>query len=105
MVPSVFPNPHYSTMAGITYHVAEEALAFCPHLDLGNFQMPEEKPTRRVYLWWSLSVVVCELCARRRPERDWGRLAGGELVSWIVAVAIIIATIITIATINMAISV
>ena len=23
-----------------------------------------------------------ELCARRRPERDWGRLAGGELVSW-----------------------
>ena len=41
----------------------------------------------------SLSVVVCELCARRRPERDWGRLAGGELVSWIVAVAIIIATI------------
>ena len=53
----------------------------------------------------SLSVVRCELCARRRPERDWGRLAGGELVSWIVAVAIIIATIITIATINMAISV
>ena len=41
----------------------------------------------------SLSVVRCELCARRRPERDWGRLAGGELVSWIVAVAIIIATI------------
>ena len=48
MVPSVFPNPHYST---ITYHAAEEALAFCPHLDLGNFQMPEEKPTRRLYLW------------------------------------------------------
>ena len=41
----------------------------------------------------SLSVVRCELCARRRPERDWGRLAGGELVSWIVAVAIIIAAI------------
>ena len=41
----------------------------------------------------SLSVVRCELCARRRPERDWGRLAGGELVSWIVAVAIITATI------------
>ena len=40
----------------------------------------------------SLSVVRCELCARRRPERDWGRLAGGELVSWIVA-AIITATI------------
>ena len=50
----------------------------------------------------SLSVVDCELCARRRPERDWGRLAGGELVSWIVAVAIIIAAIITIATINTA---
>ena len=41
----------------------------------------------------SLSVVRCELCARRRPERDWGRLAGGELVSWMVAVAIIIAAI------------
>ena len=41
----------------------------------------------------SLSVVRSELCARRRPERDWGRLAGGELVSWIVAVAIITATI------------
>ena len=41
----------------------------------------------------SLSVVVCELCARRRPERDWGLLAGGELVSWIVPVAIIIAAI------------
>ena len=41
----------------------------------------------------SLSVVVCELCARRRPERDWGRLAGGELVSWIVPVAINMTTI------------
>ena len=46
----------------------------------------------------SLSVLRCELCARRRPERDWGRLAGGELVSWIVPVAII-----TIAAINMVI--
>ena len=50
----------------------------------------------------SLSVVVCELCARRRPERDWGRLAGGELVSWIVAVAIFIVAI-NMTTINIAI--
>ena len=40
------------------------------------------------------AVVRSELCARRRPERDWGRLAGGELVSWMVAVAIIIVAII-----------
>ena len=102
MVPSVFPNPHYSTMAGITYHAAEEALAFCPHLDLGNRQLPNARgagagETHKEGLSLgterSLSVVVCELCARRRPERDWGLLAGGELVSWIVPVAIIIAAI------------
>ena len=101
MVPSVFPNPHYSTMARITYHVAEEALAFCPHLDLSR-QLPNARAawvgeTHKEGLLLgterSLSVVVCELCARRRPERDWGRLAGGELVSWMVAVAIIIAAI------------
>ena len=109
MVPSVFPNPHYSTMARITYHVAEEALAFCPHLDLGNRQLPNATAARvgeihkeglSMGTERSLSVVRRELCARRRPERDWGRLAGGELVSWIVAVAIII-TAINIAIVNL----
>ena len=59
MVPSVFPNPHYSTMARITYHAAEEALAFCPHLDLSR-QLPNAARAGETHKeGLSMAVVVC----------------------------------------------
>ena len=85
------PTPHL-TEPDFKYHGPDSPPTLRPNIQPGSkCQQCNGSSRGETKILWELCTSVLgtcalgaleELCARGRPERDWGRLAGGELVSW-----------------------